>query len=370
MRKSRARRHSVYNETERLAFRTATSLHRHASTNEPNMAPDKPFPCLMVRRGDDGVVTCGVEQATIDQLPPGEVLIQVTGSSLNYKDALACRAHEGIVKSLPHVPGIDCVGRVAESSSPDFCPSDPVLVTGYELGSGRWGGFAEFVRVPAAWVVRLPAELTPDEAMTYGTAGFTAAQCVQKIVDHGVTPTDGEIVVTGATGGVGCLAVALLAKLKYRVAAVTGKPEQAAMLKRLGAATILAREEASDATDRPMLKSRWAAAVDTVGGNVLPTLVRSLAYRGCVTACGLVAGDQLPLTVYPFLLRGVTLYGIDSAKCPREPRLEIWRRLSLEWKLHDLEFLRREVTLSEVPAAVEAMLAGKSHGRVLVRPHA
>jgi acrylyl-CoA reductase (NADPH) len=322
----------------------------------------------MVRRGDDGAVSCRVEETTVDQLPPGDVLIQVNGSSLNYKDALACRAHEGVVKSLPHVPGIDCVGRVVKSTHPECCPSDPVLVTGYELGAGQWGGFAEFVRVPAEWVVRLPAELTPDEAMTYGTAGFTAAQCVEKIVDHGVTPDDGEIVVTGATGGVGCLAVALLAKLGYRVAAVTGKPELAGMLQRLGAATILSREEVNDASDRPMLKSRWAAAVDTAGDNVLATLVRSLSYRGCVTACGLVAGDQLPLTVYPFLLRGVTLYGIDSAKCPREPRLEIWRRLSLEWKLHDLEFLRREVTLSEVPGVVDEMLAGRSHGRVLVRP--
>jgi acrylyl-CoA reductase (NADPH) len=331
------------------------------------MSQQQPFPCLMVRRDDDGAVSCRVEETTVDQLPPGDVLIQVSGSSLNYKDALACRAHEGVVKSLPHVPGIDCVGRVVESTHPECCPSDPVLVTGYELGAGQWGGFAEFVRVPAEWVVRLPAELTPDEAMTYGTAGFTAAQCVEKIVDHGVTPDDGEIVVTGATGGVGCLAVALLVKLGYRVAAVTGKPEQAGMLQRLGAASILSREEASDASDRPMLKSRWAAAVDTAGGNVLATLVRSLNYRGCVTACGLVAGDQLPLTVYPFLLRGVTLYGIDSAKCPREPRLEIWRRLSLEWKLHDLEFLRREVTLSEVPGVVDEMLAGKSHGRILVR---
>lgn len=334
------------------------------------MPHDHPFPCLMVRRGDDGAVACAVEQTTVDELPPGEVLIQVSASSLNYKDALACRAHEGIVRSLPHVPGIDCVGRVVESSAVEYCPSDPVLVTGYELGSGQWGGFAEFVRVPAAWVVRLPAELSPDEAMTYGTAGFTAAQCVQKIVDHGIAPSAGEIVVTGATGGVGCLAIALLAKLGYRVAAVTGKPELAPMLTRLGAQTILTREAVNDDSDRPLLNGRWAAAVDTVGGNVLATLVRTLDYRGCVTACGLVAGDQLPLTVYPFLLRGVTLYGIDSAKCPREPRLEIWRRLAAEWKLDDLEFLRREVTLSELPAAVEQMLAGKSHGRVLVRPHA
>lgn len=322
----------------------------------------------MVRRNAAGAVACGVEQLTIDDLPPGEVLIQVSASSLNYKDALACRAHEGIVKSLPHVPGIDCAGRVVESTSPDYCPSDPVLVTGFELGSGQWGGFSEYVRVPAVWIVRLPADLTADDAMTYGTAGFTAAQCIERIVNHGVTPADGEIVVTGATGGVGSLAVALLAKLGYTVAAVTGKPEQAPLLHELGAKSILARDEVDDATDRPLLKGRWAAAVDTVGGNVLATLLRSTAYRGCVTACGLVAGDQLPLTVYPFLLRGVTLYGIDSAKCPREPRLEIWRRLATEWKLEHLERLRREITLGQVPAAVDAMLAGTLYGRTLVRP--
>lgn len=327
-----------------------------------------PFPCLMVRRDAAGAVTCGVEQLTVDDLPAGEVLIQVAASSLNYKDALACRAHEGIVKSLPHVPGIDCAGRVVESNNADYCPSDPVLVTGYELGSGQWGGFSEYVRVPAEWIVRLPAELTADEAMTYGTAGFTAAQCVERIVNHGVTPADGEIVVTGSTGGVGSLAVALLAKLGYTVAAVTGKPEQALLLRELGATSILTRDEANDATDRPLLKGRWAAAVDTVGGKVLATLLRSTAYRGCVTACGLVGGDQLPLTVYPFLLRGVTLYGIDSAKCPREPRLEIWRRLATEWKLEGLERLRREITLGQVPAAVDAMLAGTLHGRTLVRP--
>ena len=322
----------------------------------------------MVRRNDAGAVTCGIEQLAVDDLPPGEVLIQVSASSLNYKDALACRAHEGIVRSLPHVPGIDAAGRVVKSTASDYCPSDPVLVTGYDLGSAAWGGYSAFIRVPAEWIVRLPADLTPDNAMTYGTAGFTAAQCVERIVNHGITPGDGEIVVTGATGGVGSLAVALLAKLGYTVAAVTGKPEQAALLRELGATSILARDEVNDATDRPLLKGRWAAAVDTVGGNVLATLVRTVAYRGCVTACGLVAGDQLPLTVYPFLLRGVTLYGIDSAKCPREPRLEIWRRLATEWKLEHLERLRQEITLGQVPAAVDAMLAGTLHGRTLVRP--
>jgi acrylyl-CoA reductase (NADPH) len=331
------------------------------------MAIHNPFPCLMVRLNKIDEPQCRVEEITIDQLPPGEALIQVVASSLNYKDALACRAHPGVVKKLPHVPGIDCVGRVVDCASAELAPSDPILITGYGLGSEQWGGWAEYVRVPADWPVRLPAELTPEEAMTYGTAGFTAAQCVKAIVDHGIRPGEGEVVVTGATGSVGCIAVALLAKLGFHVAAVTGKPEFAKILQHLGAHIILSREEVNDSSDRPLLSGRWAAAVDTVGGNVLATLLRTTHYRGCIAACGLVAGDQLPTTVYPFLLRGITLYGIDSAKCPREPRLEIWRRLSSEWKL-DLSAVRRDITLRQAPAAVEEMLAGKSWGRVLVRP--
>jgi acrylyl-CoA reductase (NADPH) len=322
----------------------------------------------MVRRDAEGVVSCRVEDVTLDDLPPGDVVIQVACSSLNYKDALACQAHPGVVQRLPHVPGIDCAGRVAESTSPEYCPSDPVLVTGYELGAPRWGGFAAYVRVPAEWIVRLPAEWTPERAMTLGTAGFTAAQCVQAIQRHGIMPTSGEVVVTGATGGVGTIAVALLAKLGYQVAAVTGKSAQHALLRELGAQRILGRDDVDDRSDKPMLESRWAAAVDTVGGNVLGTLLRSTKYRGCVAACGLVAGVNVPATVYPFLLRGVTLCGIDSAKCPREPRLEIWHKLATDWRLDNLEPLVREITLSETPAAVANMLAGKAVGRTLVRP--
>ncbi|RIK72587.1 MAG: oxidoreductase [Planctomycetota bacterium] len=321
----------------------------------------------MVRRSAAGETACGVAEATIDQLPPGEVIIEVACSSLNYKDALACRAHPGIVRQLPHVPGIDCAGRVAESTSAEFLPSDPVLVTGYGLGADQWGGYARYVRVPAEWIVRLPPELTPEEAMTYGTAGFTAAQCLMAIEKHGIAPDRGEVVVTGATGGVGSIAVALLAKLGYRVVAVTGKPDAAHALQQLGAQRIIPRSDVDDSSNRPLLSARWAAAVDTVGGNILATLLRSTMHRGCVTACGLVAGEQLALTVHPFLLRGVALFGIDSAKCPRDQRLEVWRRLANPWKL-DLAAIRREITLAELPAAVETMLAGKSFGRVIVRP--
>lgn len=331
------------------------------------MDHNAPFPCIMVRRNDAGEISFGVDETTIDQLPPGEVIVEVACSSLNYKDALACQGHRGIVKTLPHIPGIDSAGRVVESSHPEYCPSDPVLITGYGLGAEQWGGFAKYVRVPADWVVMMPASLTPEEAMTYGTAGFTAAQCMMAIGKHGVTPDRGEVVVTGASGGVGSIAVALLAERGYRVAAVTSKPEAAEVLRKLGAQRILSREEVNDQSGRPMLSSRWAAAVDTVGGNVLSTLLRSTAYRGCVTACGLVAGDQLAMTVHPFLLRGVALYGIDSAKCPRRQRLEIWNRLASDWKV-DLAAVRREVNLTELPAEVEKMLAGNSFGRVIVRP--
>lgn len=322
----------------------------------------------MVRRNDDGQISSGVEQITLDQLPPGEVVIQVACSSLNFKDALACQAHPGVVAKLPHVPGIDCAGRVVASESDEFCPSDPVLVTGYELGAPRWGGWAEYVRVPAEWVVRLPPDWTPEEAMTYGTAGFTAAQCVMALEHHGVQPDSGEVVVTGSTGGVGVVAVALLAKLGYNVAAVTGKPEHEKLLKDLGASRILKREDVDDASGKPLLAERWAGAVDTVGGRTLATLLATTHHRGCVTACGLVGGVELPTTVYPFILRGVTLAGIDSAKCPRGPRLEVWRRLSGDWRLDNLTAIRREITFAELPATVKEMLAGGAVGRTLVRP--
>ncbi|NOY43683.1 MAG: YhdH/YhfP family quinone oxidoreductase [Planctomycetes bacterium] len=326
------------------------------------------FPCLMVRRDDQDNVTCDVESLSTDELPAGDVLIEVSCSSLNYKDALACQANPGIVRNLPHIPGIDCAGHVAASSSPDFQSGDPVLVTGYNLGASHWGGYSAFVRVPADWVVALPKGLTLDEAMTYGTAGFTAAQCVAAIQHHGIRPDEGEVVVTGATGGVGSISVAILAKLGYQVSAVTGKPEQADFLRQLGARQVLARDEVDDTSGKSLLVSRWTAAVDTVGGNPLSTILRSTNHRGCVAACGMAAGHKLPLTVYPFILRGVALVGIDSAQCPREVRLEMWRRLANEWRIESLANFTQTVTLREVSKTAKAMLAGKTFGRTLVRP--
>jgi acrylyl-CoA reductase (NADPH) len=333
------------------------------------MSASNEFPCLMVRRSESGIVSCAVERITVDDLPPGDVVIDVEYSSLNYKDALASQAHAGVVRKLPHVPGIDCAGVVAQSTDSRYPPGEAVLVTGYELGAPAWGGYSGKVRVSADWVVPLPVGLTPRQAMIYGTAGFTAAQCVMAIEQHGIKPDRGEVVVTGATGGVGSIAIAILAKLGYTVVAVSGKPEHSDLLKNLGAGRVIARDEVNNTTDTPLLPARWAAAVDTVGGNTLGTLIRSTDHRGCVAACGLVGGGELPLTVYPFILRGVTLHGIDSAKCPREPRLEVWKKLSGEWNVVEkLESLAREVTLSQLPQEITAMLAGKNYGRVLVRP--
>jgi len=332
------------------------------------MSDSDSFPCYMVRKDAEGRVVARAERITRDDLPAGDMLVQVAYSSLNYKDALASQGHPGVVSTFPHIPGIDCAGTVVESTSPDFRVGDAVLITGYELGAGHWGGFAAYVRVPADWVVALPPGMSVRQAMIYGTAGFTAAQCVDAIVQRGIEPERGTIVVTGATGGVGSIAVAILGKLGYDVEAVTGKPEQREWLSRLGAARFLNRDDVNDKTNRPMLRTRWAAAVDTVGGTPLTTILRSVDHRGCVAACGLVAGDKLDLTVYPFILRGVTLAGIDSAKCPRKERLEIWRKLANEWRVDQLDEIAEEATLDELPARIQSILRGEIVGRTLVVP--
>jgi acrylyl-CoA reductase (NADPH) len=334
------------------------------------MAISQSFAAFVVRKDAAGKITAQVERLSLDDLSSGDVLIRVEYSSLNYKDALASQGHPGVVRSFPHVPGIDCGGKVIESASPDYKPGDEVLVTGYDLGSGHWGAYAEFIRVPADWVVPLPHGLTLREAMIYGTAGFTAAQCVAAIVERGIEPKRGPVVVTGSTGGVGSIAVAILAKLGYEVEAVTGKREHHDWLRGLGARTILDRKEVVDESDRPLLASRWAAAVDTVGGVPLTTVLRSTQHRGCVAACGLVAGVELHLTVHPFILRGVTLAGIDSAKCPHPERLEIWQKLAGPWHIAHLNDIAEEITLTDLPQYIQKILAGQIAGRTLVVPRA
>ena len=331
--------------------------------------PSENFRGYLVTKSSDGVVAGSVAQLNIADLPPGDVLIRVAYSSLNYKDALAATGHPGVVKQLPHVPGIDAAGVVVESQSAQFTPDQEVLVTSYELGAGRWGGFAEYVRVPGEWVVPLPAGLSLRESMALGTAGFTAAQCVEALLKHGVAPEQGEIVVTGASGGVGSWAVAILYKLGYTIAAVSGKAAAHEYLNQLGAARVLGRTEVDDHGGQPLLKARWAGAVDVAGGNVLATVLRSSKNGGCVTACGLTAGTDLPLTVYPFILRGVTLAGIDSAWCAMPRRRAIWHKLASDWKSDAFDrIVTKTIGLSDVAASVKEILAGNQLGRVLVEP--
>jgi acrylyl-CoA reductase (NADPH) len=266
------------------------------------------------------------------------------------------------------VPGIDAAGEVVESSSPQFRAGDPVLVTGYDLGVKRWGGWAGYARVPADWVVPLPSGLSLRQSMVYGTAGFTAALCVGALQDHHVAPGEGEVVVTGASGGVGGFAVMILARLGYRVVAATGKPQARQRLAKWGAARIIGRAEVSDEGKEALHSARWAGAVDTVGGTTLATLLRQTKGGGCVSACGLVGGADLPMTVYPFILRGITLAGIDSVWRPHSQRIEIWRKLAGDWMPEGLDLLAAEIGLNQLKHYVAKILDGQIIGRVVVAP--
>lgn len=324
------------------------------------------FRCLLVEETANGP-ELKPARLPLPRLPDGDVTIRVEYSSLNYKDALAVQGNPGVVKSLPHVPGIDAAGQVVTSQDPQLPEGSRVLVTGYELGQSHWGGWSELIRVPAAWCVPLPEALSTREAMILGTAGFTAAQCVMALQRNGVEPDDGDLVVTGATGGVGSLSLRLLARLGYPVTAVTGKAEQSQALRDAGATHVVLRQEFLDASKRPLLSGKWAGGVDTVGGSLLATLLRSTRYGGAVAACGLVAGVELEMTLYPFLLRGISLCGVASADCPFARRQEIWRRLANEWRLERLNDLVTQVSLEEMPEQVARIAAGQVSGRVLLK---
>ena len=324
------------------------------------------FQCLLAEENGE-TPSLTVTTLPNERLPAGSVRIRVAFSSVNYKDALAARGHRGVVKQLPHVPGIDAAGIIEHSNNERLQVGDQVLVTGYDLGQGHWGGWSERIQVPEDWVIPLPSGLDLEEAMILGTAGFTAAQSVMALLQNEVQPNDGEVVVTGATGGVGSLTVAILARLGFNIVAVTGKLAQHHWLRELGASRVVERAEITDTSSRPMLSARWAGAIDTVGGDMLTSLLRSSRYGACVTTCGLVAGAELQMTLYPFLLRGVSLCGIASADCPAEKRNRIWNLLAGDWKPQNLKALASQIDLEELPAAVEKILAGQMVGRTTVR---
>jgi len=327
---------------------------------------DQTFQALVVRETADGSFVRNIETRTVADLPEGDVLIRVHYSSLNYKDALSATGHRGVTRRYPHTPGVDAAGVVAHSQVAEFQEGEEVIVAGYDLGMNTDGGFGEYIRVPAAWIVRLPAGLTLRESMCYGVAGFTAGQCVWILQQHGVTPDAGEILVTGATGGVGSTAVAILAKAGYRAVAATGKIEQRQFLLNLGASDVIHRDAVNDTSGKPLLRGRWAGVVDVVGGNYLATAIKSTRYGGVVTCCGLTASADLPTTVYPFILRGVRLLGIDSAEVDMATRVHVWQKLAGDWQIDPLETLVTERTLQQLDPEIDRILHGQQRGRVLV----
>ncbi|GAB4333225.1 MAG: YhdH/YhfP family quinone oxidoreductase [Desulfobulbaceae bacterium] len=325
-----------------------------------------PFRALVVRECGDGTFKRSVEERRIDDLPAGEVLVRVDFSSLNYKDALSATGNRGVTKRFPHTPGIDAAGVVVDSAVPECTPGQEVVVSGYDLGMNTPGGFGRYIRVPSSWVMPKPESLTPETVMKVGTAGFTAAQCVVTLEEYGVAPDHGPVLVSGATGGVGCVAVALLKQHGYSVAVVTGKKQEHDWLRNLGADEFLDREQASRGTDKMLLRERWAGAVDTVGGQILAATVKATRYNGAVACCGNAASGELPLSVYPFILRAVKLVGIDSAQCPMERRKEIWHRLMTGWDLGFLDSISTTISLDELSDAIERMLQGGIRGRIVV----
>lgn len=326
------------------------------------------FKALVVNKAGDGTITQSIETLDEARLPAeGDVTVRVEYSTLNYKDGLCLTGGGGLVRAYPHVPGIDFAGTVEASGDPRFSPGDKVLLTGWRVGEVWWGGYAEKARVKADWLVPLPAGLTTRQAMAVGTAGFTAMLAVMALEAHGLKPADGEVLVTGAAGGVGSVATAILAKRGYQVAAVTGRPEQEGFLRSLGAARLVLRAELAEAPTRPLDKELWAGAIDNAGGPMLARVLTQMKYGASVAAVGLAGGNSLPATVIPFLLRGVNLLGIDSVMKPRPARLEAWQRIVADLPLDKLESLASEFSLEELPALGKAILQGEVRGRVIVR---
>jgi NADPH2:quinone reductase len=313
----------------------------------------------------DGTISGSIVDATLDELTPGDVVIKTEYSSVNYKDALAATGTGKILKRFPLIGGIDVAGTVTSSTDRRFREGDRVLVTGYDLGVSQDGGYAGFVRVPADWVVGIPDGLTPREAMILGTAGFTAGLAIVRLERNDLMPGKGPVAITGATGGVGSIAIAALARLGYDVTAITGKDDAHEYVKALGAGEVVSRTTLAMGT-RPLESARWAGAIDAVGGDLLAWLTRTTDYGGSIASTGLTGGIELRTTVMPFILRGVSLLGIDSAMCPMPRRSEVWRRLASDMKPADLDAIAHEITLDGLSAAFDTLIAGKARGRFVV----
>ena len=325
------------------------------------------FRAFLVEKNEDGSFVRSVVERELGDLPDGELLIDVRYSSLNYKDALSATGNPGVTRNYPHTPGIDVAGTIVESMVADFAVGDEVVVIGFDLGMNTSGGFGERVRVPANWAVPLPTGLSLEEAMIIGTAGFTAALSVHKLEQSGMRPSRGPVLVSGATGGVGCVAITLLDQLGYEPHAVTGKAHQHEFLRSIGAREILSREDLEAGGDRPLLKELWGGVVDTVGGGMLFNAIKGLRYGQSAAACGLVNSPNIPATVLPFILRHVNLLGIDSVELPLPEKIEIWNKLAGVWKLNELTKLKKStLSLRTLSEAIDTILEGEMVGRGLV----
>ncbi len=325
---------------------------------------NKSYQALVVEEVEKNRFTRTVRNISVNDLPEGDLLIRVKYSSLNYKDALSASGNRGVTRQYPHTPGIDAAGVIEESSNDQFKTGDKVIVTSYDLGMNTFGGFGQYIRVPASWAVKLPKGLTLRQSMIFGTAGFTAGMSIYKLLKT-VTPEQGKIVVTGATGGVGSITAGILSRLGFEVHAVSGKSDTS-FLNNLGVKKIIDRNNFIKDMSKPLLKPQWAGVVDTVGGDILATAIKSVTQNGVVTCCGNVASADLPVTVYPFILRGISLLGIDSQNCPMDLRCKIWDKLALEWKIDILEDIFTQVHLNDLNDQIDNMLKGKLKGRTVV----
>jgi acrylyl-CoA reductase (NADPH) len=328
---------------------------------------DQMFNALVVNKDEEsGKTSAAVEKISTDQLPEGNVVVNVEYSTVNYKDGLCIGPGGGLVREYPHVPGIDFAGTIESSDDPRYSAGDSVVLTGWRVGEVHWGGYAQKARVNADWLVPLPSGLSSRQAMAVGTAGFTAMLAVTALEDHGLKPDQGPVLVTGAAGGVGSVATAILANLGYEVAAVTGRPETEEYLRALGATQIVPREEINETVKRPLERETWAGCVDAVGGDMLARVLGQMKYGGSVSAVGLAGGAGLPATVIPFLLRGVNLLGIDSVMQPYDNRLRAWERIAKDLPMDKLEAMIHPATLSDLPALGKDILKGQVKGRVVV----
>jgi len=327
---------------------------------------DNNFKAMVVTETDAGLFNRQIKTRALADLPEGEVLVNVKYSSLNYKDALSANGNKGVTRNFPHTPGIDAAGIVTQSSVEQFVAGEAVIITGYDLGMNTAGGYGQYICVPASWVVRLPENLTLHESMVYGTAGLTAALSVDKLLLNGAKPEHGEILVTGATGGVGSIAVAILSKQGFDVVASSGKSAETAFLKLLGAKEVIDRQAMNDQSGRPVGKPRWAGVVDTVAGNTLTTALKTTKPGGSVTCCGMIAAMDFSSSIFPFILRGVNLLGVDSVEIPVEYKSRMWSRLANEWKIDQLKTLCTDTTLEKLDDSIDAILAGEIKGRTVV----